>query len=71
MKYYLQVNQKSWPSLKYFMSTVLSGRCIKAMHRLFFVIFPNNLIAGMFGFSKMAFFEVENAAERNAPQVKF
>ena len=35
------------------------------------VIFPNNLIAGMFGFSKMAFFEVENAAERNAPQVKF
>lgn len=35
------------------------------------VVFPNNLIAGMFGFSKMAFFEVENAAERNAPQVKF
>ncbi len=35
------------------------------------VVFPNNLVAGMFGFSKMAFFEVDNPAERNAPQVKF
>lgn len=35
------------------------------------VVFPTNIIAGMFGFKQMPFFEIENAAERNAPQVKF
>lgn len=33
--------------------------------------FPSNIIAKMFGFAKLAFFEVSNAEERNAPQVKF
>lgn len=33
--------------------------------------FPTNLIAGIFNFAEAALFQVENAAERNAPQVKF
>ncbi len=33
--------------------------------------FPTNLIAGLFNFAAAQLFEVENAAERNAPQVKF
>lgn len=34
-------------------------------------MFPSNIIAGMFNFTKKDFFEVENAAERAVPQVKF
>jgi LemA protein len=33
--------------------------------------FPANIIAGMFGFTKEAFFEIEDQAQREAPQVKF
>ncbi|MFA5106770.1 MAG: LemA family protein [Patescibacteria group bacterium] len=33
--------------------------------------FPNTLIAGMLGFKKREFFELEGEAERKAPQVKF
>ena len=33
--------------------------------------FPPNVIAGMFGFRESPFFEIEDAAERAAPQVKF
>lgn len=33
--------------------------------------FPNNLIAGPFGFTAQPFFEVQDAAQRQAPQVKF
>jgi LemA protein len=33
--------------------------------------FPNNIIAGMFGFAAQDFFEVESAAEKEAPKVKF
>ncbi|HRO98998.1 MAG TPA: LemA family protein [Flavobacteriales bacterium] len=33
--------------------------------------FPSNLIANGFGFAKSAFFELENAAEKQTPQVKF
>lgn len=33
--------------------------------------FPNNLIAGPFGFTAQPFFEVQDAAQREAPQVKF
>ncbi len=33
--------------------------------------FPSNIIATMFGFVKSVFFELENVAERKAPQVKF
>ncbi|MGE0480381.1 MAG: LemA family protein [Phycisphaerae bacterium] len=33
--------------------------------------FPTNLIAGMFGFNKAPFFEIEDRAQREAPQVKF
>jgi LemA protein len=33
--------------------------------------FPQNVLAGMFGFGDEAFFEVEEAAQREAPQVKF
>jgi LemA protein len=34
-------------------------------------VFPTNLIAGMFNFSEAQLFQVDNAAERQAPQVKF
>ena len=33
--------------------------------------FPNNLIAGPFGFTTQPFFEIQDAAQREAPQVKF
>jgi LemA protein len=33
--------------------------------------FPTNLLAGMFNFAEAALFQVDNAAERAAPQVKF
>ena len=33
--------------------------------------FPSNLIAGPFGFHPQAFFEVQDAAQREAPVVKF
>ena len=32
---------------------------------------PANIVAGMFNFKEEAFFEIEDAAERNVPQVKF
>lgn len=36
------------------------------------MVFPTNLIAGMFGFKKREFFEVDNQAEvENAPEVNF
>ena len=34
-------------------------------------MFPSNIIAGMFNFKAAEFFEVENAAEREAPKVSF
>ena len=34
-------------------------------------MFPSNVIAGMFGFQAEPFFQMENAAERTAPPVKF
>jgi len=34
-------------------------------------IFPSNIIAGMFGFGQREFFEIDDAAMREAPQVKF
>src|SRR2546425_281064 len=33
--------------------------------------FPNNLLAGPFGFQPQPFFEVQDAAQREAPVVKF
>ncbi len=33
--------------------------------------FPGNIIAGMFGFSKGVFFEIENTGERELPKVAF
>jgi LemA protein len=33
--------------------------------------FPSNLIAGMFNFQQRTFFEIADAAERDAPSVKF
>lgn len=33
--------------------------------------FPSNLIAGMFRFQKMEFFEIEEAGEKEAPKVNF
>jgi LemA protein len=33
--------------------------------------FPTNMIAGIFGFQRMEFFEIEEAAEREAPKVSF
>ncbi|MDP3964178.1 MAG: LemA family protein [bacterium] len=33
--------------------------------------FPNNMISGMFGFTKRQFFELDDIAEREAPEVKF
>jgi LemA protein len=34
-------------------------------------MFPSNIVAGMFGFGKRDFFEVEVAAEREVPKVSF
>ena len=34
-------------------------------------VFPNNIVAGMFGFDKAASFEIMNEAERDAPKVQF
>lgn len=34
-------------------------------------MFPSNIVAGMFGFGKRDFFEVEVAAEREVPKVNF
>jgi LemA protein len=34
-------------------------------------VFPQNIIANMFGFGRREFFEVKAEAEREAPQVKF
>ncbi len=34
-------------------------------------MFPSNIIAGMFSFGKRDFFEIEDAAERQVPEVKF
>lgn len=33
--------------------------------------FPGNIVAGMFNFQKADFFEIENPAEKKAPEVKF
>jgi LemA protein len=33
--------------------------------------FPTNVVAGMFNFSEAQLFQIENAAEREAPKVKF
>ena len=33
--------------------------------------FPSNMVANSFNFAKSTFFELENPAEKNAPQVKF
>jgi len=35
------------------------------------VVFPTNIVARLFGFTAMSFYEVDDAAQRNAPQVKF
>ncbi|MCX5638996.1 MAG: LemA family protein, partial [Planctomycetota bacterium] len=32
---------------------------------------PSNIVAGMFGFTKRDFFQVEGAAEREVPKVSF
>ncbi len=34
-------------------------------------MFPSNVVAGMFNFTKRDFFEIENAAEREVPKVSF
>ena len=34
-------------------------------------VFPNNIFAGIFGFSEAALFEIESSAEREAPKVQF
>ena len=34
-------------------------------------MFPSNIIAGMFSFTKRDFFEIENEAEREVPKVNF
>ncbi len=34
-------------------------------------VFPNNVIAGMFSFGEMDFFELDDEAQREAPQVSF
>ncbi len=34
-------------------------------------VFPNNILAGMFGFSEAALFQIDIAAEREAPKVQF
>lgn len=35
------------------------------------LVFPSNVVAGMFGFQQMKLFELDNAAERSVPNVQF
>ena len=44
---------------------------IVAAYNTSMLSFPNNLLAGPFGFTAQPFFEVQDAAQREAPQVKF
>ena len=34
-------------------------------------VFPANMVAGMFSFQSMEFFELEDEAQREAPKVQF
>jgi hypothetical protein len=34
-------------------------------------VVPTNIVAGAAGFARRDFFEIENKADREAPQVKF
>jgi LemA protein len=34
-------------------------------------VFPTNIVAGMFNFELAELFQIENAAEREAPKVQF
>lgn len=34
-------------------------------------VFPNNIVAGMFGFSEASLFEIEDETQREAPKVSF
>ncbi|MFV1958251.1 MAG: LemA family protein [Planctomycetota bacterium] len=34
-------------------------------------VFPSNIVAGMFGFERRDYFEIEDEAERKVPEVKF
>jgi LemA protein len=40
-------------------------------HNTAIMSFPNNLLAGPFGFAPQPFFEIQDAAQREAPVVKF
>ena len=44
---------------------------IVALYNTSMMSFPNNLLAGPFGFTAQPFFEVQDAAQREAPVVKF
>jgi LemA protein len=33
--------------------------------------FPNNIVANMFGFADQEYFELEDAAQKEAPKVSF
>jgi LemA protein len=44
---------------------------VVAQYNTSMMSFPNNLMAGPFGFTAQPFFEVQDAAQREAPQVKF
>ncbi|MBF0105742.1 MAG: LemA family protein [Deltaproteobacteria bacterium] len=35
------------------------------------MVFPNNILAGMFNFTQEKYFEIENPADKEVPQVKF
>ncbi len=35
------------------------------------MVFPNNMLAGMFNFKEEAYYEIEDSVQRNAPEVKF
>jgi LemA protein len=44
---------------------------VVAQYNTSMMSFPNNLLAGPFGFTAQPFFEVQEAAQREAPVVKF
>jgi LemA protein len=44
---------------------------VVAQYNTSMMSFPNNLLAGPFGFTAQPFFEVQDAAQREAPAVKF
>ena len=50
---------------------VLENQVASLRQEIIHKLFPGNIVAGMFGFGKSEFFEIEVPAEREVPKVSF